>query len=214
MSKKFLFPALALAILTMVSVGCKKSGTTPTTPAAQNFSPLTANSSWTYKNTPGSNVTITATNRDTMALGKTYRVLTSSTGGNVYLGKEGDNYYRFGSAAQLNITAAEELYLKANESISGTWTATQNFTFSGLPVTANLTYSIKEKGISRTVGGKAFSKVTYVRLDISISLLGNIGGGDFYYAEGVGLIENAILVSVPGQAAINQKQELTAYTIK
>ncbi len=53
-----------------------------------------------------------------------------------------------------------------------------------------------------------------VRLDLSIAGLGTIGGGDFYYAEGVGLIENALNVTVPGQAVINQTQVLTAYSIK
>lgn len=216
MNFKFLRASLSGMLGLLIMAGCGKDNSTPGGTASVNFSPLTANSTWTYLNTPGSSFTLTATNRDTVANGKTYRVLSNSTGGNNYLGKSGSNYYRFGTIAQLNISAAEELYLKDDQPVNATWLATQSFTVPGipLPLTANLNYSIKEKGISRTVASKAFSNVSHVRLDISITGLGSIGGGDFYYAEGVGLIENGIKINVPGQAAIDQTQVITAYTIK
>lgn len=213
---KFLTSALPSIVGLMLAAGCSKSTSTPDVIATVNFSPLTANSTWTYLNTPGSSFTLTATNKDTVANGKTYRVLLNSTGGNNYLGKSGSNYYRFGSIAQLSISAAEELYLKDDQPVNATWLTTQNFNVPGipLPLTANLNYSIKEKGISRTVASKVFSNVTHVRLDLSITGLGPIGGGNFYYAAGIGLIENVINVNVPGQAAINQTQVLTSYSIK
>lgn len=215
MHLKFLITALPGILGLFLAVGCSKDNL-PSVVSTVDFSPLTANSTWTYQNTPGGTFTLTATNRDTVANGKTYRVLLNSTGGNNYMGKSGSNYYRFGSIAQLNISAAEELYLKDDQQVNATWLATQSFTVPGipLPLTANLNYSIKQKGISRTVASKAFANVTHVRLDLSITGLGSIGGGDFYYAEGVGLVENMININVPGQAAINQSQVLTAYTIK
>ncbi len=216
MKFKILRVALPGILGLFLAAGCGKDNPTPDVPATVDFSPLTANSTWTYQNTPGASFTLTATNKDTVANGKTYRVLLNSTGGNNYLGKSGSNYYRFGTIAQLNISAAEELYLKDDQPVNATWLATQSFTVPGipLPLTANLNYSIKEKGISRTVASKAFSNVTHVRLDLSITGFGSIGGGDFFYADGVGLIENEIKINVPGQAAINQTQVLTAYTIK
>lgn len=216
MNFKILRVALPGILTLLLAAGCGKESSTPGGTATIDFSPLTPSSTWTYQNTPGSSFTLTATNKDTVANGKTYRVLLNSTGGNNYLGKSGSNYYRFGTIAQLNISAAEELYLKDDQPVNATWVAAQSFTVPGipLPLTANLNYSIKEKGISRTVASKAFGNVTHVRLDLSITGFGSIGGGDFYYAEGVGLIENEIKISVPGQAAINQTQVLTSYTIK
>ena len=216
MNFKLFRSAMPFLLGLMLAAGCSKNTSTPDVVSTADFSPLTANSTWTYQNTPGGSFTLTATNRDTAANGKTYRVLLNSSGGNNYLGKSGSNYYRFGSIAQLNISAAEELYLKDDQLVNATWLTTQTFTVPGipLPLTANLNYSIKEKGISRTVATKAFTNVTHVRLDLSITGLGAIGGGDFYYANGVGLIENEIKVNVPGQAAINQTQVITAYSIK
>ena len=195
---------------------CSKNDPQPDPPAAANYSPQTANSTWTYKNTPGSTFTLTATNRDTTANGKTYKVYLNSSGSNNYMGKTGSSYYRFGSIAELGLNAVEELYLKDDQAVNATWLITQAFTAPGIPVplTASLNYTIKEKGITRTVGSKLFTNVIHVRLDLSVTILNSIGGGDFYYAEGVGLIENAINVSVPGQAAINQTQVITDYSIK
>lgn len=209
--------AASICLSTLVFINCsKKNDTSRGSASAVNYSPLTANSSWTYLNTPGSSFTLTATSRDTVANGNTYRVLTNSLGGNNYLRKDGSNYYRFASLAELNISALEELYLKADQPVNGTWMASQIFNITGfpIPITANLNYTIKEKGITRTVSGKAFSNVTHVRLDISLAGLGAIGGGDFYYAEGIGLIENAVKVNAPGQAPIDQTMILTAYVIK
>ena len=192
--------------------GCKKGSVE----VALDFSPLTAGSTWTYQNTPGTPFTLTATNRDTVAAGKTYRVLTSTGGVNNYRGKSGNDYYRFGAFAVAGLNGVEELYLKDNQEVNGTWSASQNITVPNIPfpLTGILTYTIKSKGSTRTVAGKSFSNVIYVRLDISISGLGSIGGGDFYYAEGVGLIESTLNITAPGQPAINQTQILTAYSIK
>ncbi len=209
--------AAMVCLSTMLFINCSKNNdNSPGFASASNYSPLTANSTWTYLNTPGSSFTLTATSRDTVANGSTYRVLNNSSGGNNYLRKDGNNYYRFGSLAELNIGALEELYLKADQPVNGIWMASQTFNITGfpIPITANLNYTVKDKGITRTVSGKAFSNVTHVRLDISIASLGAIGGGDFYYAEGIGLIENAVKVNVPGQAAIDQTIILTAYSIK
>ena len=205
----------ALVVCVVILTGCSKDDAAGGS-TALDFGPLTANSTWTYKNNPGSSFTVTATSRDTVAAGRKYRVLLNSSGSNLYLAKAGSAYYRFGSIADLGVAAVEELYLKDDQPVNATWQITQAFIAPGipLPLTANLNYSIKEKGITRVVSGKTFNNVINVRLDLSIVGLGNIGGGNFYYAEGVGLIENAINVTVPGQAAISQSQVLTAYSIK
>lgn len=200
---------LITILSSLIFTNCKKTSS----PVASDYNPVTAGSSWTYIS--GSSVfKLTATNRDTVAAGRNYKVLTNSNGPNNYVAKNGNDYFRFGAIAAIGANGIEELYLKGNEDINGTWSGSQSFTAPGFgAVTANLKYTIKAKGANRTVSGKNFNNVTEVRLDISISGF-SIGGGDFYYAEGVGMIENNINVAIPGQTAIAQTQVLTSYEIK
>ena len=200
-------------------VKCKKDSSSPTT-ATVNYSPLTAGSTWTYNYTENASAnlpfTLTVTGKDTVVNSRTYKVLTSSDATqNKYLAKSDSNYYRFASFA--NIGSFEELYLKDNRDVNGTWTATQTFNYSGSAIPANLTYLVKEKGVSRTVNGTVYNSVIHVRLDISVMLpiIGNsnIGGGDFYYAKDIGLIENSISVGALGQT-FTSTETLTAHQIK
>jgi hypothetical protein len=207
--KMFLVAASALTLFT----NCSKDD--DPTPASENFSPLTANSTWTYKNNPGSTFTLTATNRDTVAQGLSFRVLTNSGGANNYLAKSGNSYYRFGAIAELNLNGVKVLYLKGNEAVNATWDTTITVAIPGFgTVPATLKYTIREKAATRVVGTKTFTNVTRVRLDLSVPFPITLGGGDFYYAEGIGLIESDVNVTVPGQAPYVQSQILTDYSIK
>jgi hypothetical protein len=193
----------------MLLTSCSKNSDSP----EPNYSPTTAGSSWTY--TTGSNLfTITATNRDTVAGGKTYRILANNNGPNNYVAKDSGDYYRYGAIAAIGANGIEELYLKDNLDVNGTWSSSQAVNVPGYPpLTAKLTYTIKAKGTTRVVSGKTYNNVIQVRLDISI-LSVSLGGGDFYYADGIGLIENNVAIAVPGQPNISQVQLLTAYEIK
>jgi hypothetical protein len=212
--KKTFLPVCFVCSAMLFFTQCKKDESS--IPAASNFSPLTAGSNWTYKYTEGaatSTIVLTATNRDTVANAKTYKVLSSSDGTLSYLAKVGNDYYRFASFPAIGVNSFEELYLKDNKAVNETWTGTASFKYSGTDVTANLTYTVKGKGESRTVNGKVYNNVTHVRLDIAV--FANIGGGDFYYQEGVGLIEDSILVTPPlGGQAYSSKQEIISYVIK
>jgi hypothetical protein len=213
--KKTLHLLCFAAISMLLFTQCKKD--TVTTAPAENFGPLTPASSWTYKYTEGTTIsytyTLTVTNKDTAANGKTYKVLSSSNGSNTYMAKVGNDYYRFASFPAIGVNSFEELYLKDNKALNETWTGSTSFKYAGLDIMANLNYTIKGKGISRTVNGKAFTNVTHVRLDLGV--FGSvIGGGDFYYQEGVGLIENTILVTPPGGQPYTAKLEIVTYEIK
>ncbi len=192
---------------------CNKSNTTP---SSENYSPSTTGSTWTYLNTPGGASTLTITTKDTVAAGKTYKVLSNSSGTNNYRAKIGGDYYRFGVVPTIGAGGVEELYLKDGQSVNSSWSATQTFSIQGYPgpATATFTYILKEKGIAKTVATKAYTNVTHVRLDITVALLGNIGGGDFYYANGIGLIDGLLTINVPGQPIVTQAQVLTSYDIK
>lgn len=216
--KKYFLSFCLIACSLLLFTQCKKADLiTPT--GTVNYSPLSAGSSWTYNFTENASsaktFTLTVTDKDTVVNGRTYKVLTNSDGSqNNYLAKSDSNYYRF--AAFADIGSFEELYLKDNREVNSTWpgTATINYLGSPFPLVADLTYTIKEKGISHSVNGKAYNDVIHIRLDIDIALAGgNVGGGDFYYAKDIGLIENNISLTFLGQS-YTSKQELTASTIK
>ncbi len=119
---KFKNCGAALVLIFLLS-GCGKDS-----PVKIDYSPLTAGSTWTYENTPGTPFTLTATNRDTVALGKTYKILTNSNGPNNYRAKVGNEYYRFGAFATVGLNSVEELYLKDNVAVNATWSSSQNIT--------------------------------------------------------------------------------------
>ena len=216
MKKGFLHTCLFSMVIAGVFSSCQKDISGNVSTPAVTFSPLTTGSTWTYQTNGTTTFTLTATSKDTLIISRTYKVLSNSNGPNNYLAVTGNDYYRFGDFPAISTTGVEELYLKGNLAVSGVWTAIQNIT-TPIATTINMGYSIKEKGTTRTVAGKLFSNVTKVRLDLTNAFLGNLGGGDFYYAQGVGLIENniAIVAVVPlGIPAFNQVQILTAYSIK
>ena len=203
-------------LLTVISCSILFTQCKKTTDSVQpDYSPLTAGSTRTYLSS-GSTYTLTATNKDTTVNSHTYRVLTNSAGGNNYLGKSGNDYYRFGTLSGIGINNLEELYLKDNSDVNTTWKIDQSFTYPGVPIplTATLNYTIKAKGVSHTVNGKNFDNVVQVRLDLSISGFGSVGGGDFYYAAGVGMIESDIAVNAVGVGSFNETTTLTAYQVK
>jgi hypothetical protein len=200
-------------IIFFMLTGCQKKDVEDKTP---NYTPSTAGSTWTYSSNTGQSYTLTATDRDTVAMGRTYKVYSSTNGVNQYRTKQGSDYYRFGVLPVIAPAGMEELYLKDNQDVATFWQTTQTFMAPGIPIplVATLKYTMVEKGISRTVSGKAFSDVLHVRLDVTVSNLGSVGGGDFYYANWVGLIESSLQLSAQGTQFVNSTEILTAYTIK
>lgn len=209
-SKTLLLAASVLFVLT----NCQKDKETEA--SATDYSPMSAGSTWTYQPNAGPSYTLTTTSRDTVALGRTYKVFTSNVGVNVYQARSANEYYRFGTVPGLSGSGYETLYLKDNQEVNVFWQSTQNITVPGipLPLAATLKYTIKEKGIARTVNGKNFSDVIHVRLDITVAGFGSVGGGDFYYANKIGLIESSLLISAQGMELANTSEVLTAYSIK
>jgi hypothetical protein len=220
MQKRLMYVALVACSVFMFGK-CNKDDVTP---PVINFSPLTAGSTWTYSTNTGSSFTLTATSRDTAVNGKAYRVLTNSAGPNNYVTKVNNDYYRYGIFAAVGNTGIEELYLKDNVDANGTWTENRTIpvTIPGTPpvtltVPVVLKYVIKSKGGARTVSGKNFNNVIEVRLDISATGFGALADGTFYYADGVGLVEQTINVyanALAGIPASTNTQILTSYTIK
>jgi hypothetical protein len=210
-----LFTAVIVAAL--CGAGCKKK----TTAVATNYLPLKVGNKWTYRNTPpGTNNTLTVTDKDTTINGRMYMVLSNTAGPSNYWAKVGNDYYRYALTSQIpGQSGLEELYLKGEVALNTTWNASQPVNITGFGmVNIKQNYKITELGITKTVQGKVYNDCAHVRLDLvaSVPLLGDqsIGGGDFYYANGVGLITYTLSVTVPGQAAINQQSDLISYEFK
>lgn len=202
----------AIAIITFSA--CKKDGGS-TPPAPPEYMPMTAGSTWTYQPSQGSAYTLTATSRDTVALGKTFKVFTNSNGENRYRMKSGNDYYRLTIIPDIAPNGFAELYLKDNQPVKSTWKISLPVSVPNIPIplTADLNYTIKAKDTTVSVNNKVFNKVIRVRLDVSLASFGTIGGGDFYYADKVGLVETKFEINMQGQQ-VNQSEILTAYSIK
>ena len=200
--------------------GCKKDDTDDNTGGTNNntadYSPLSTGSTWTYESSNGTSYTLTSSGKDTVAMGKTYKVLANSNGANVYKMKSGTDHYQYVVIPELGSTGIEALFLKEEAAVNATWQHSQLLTVPNipLPLPTTFTYTLKEKGISRTVKGKAFADVIHVGLVVSVTGLGSLGGGEVYYAKGVGLIEGSLRLTFSGTEVVNQTNLLTSYTIK
>jgi len=219
--KKILLAFLAISI---AIISCKKDKSTPTSATTDNYMPVTANSTWQYKtvnnlmvNNDSLMYTVTSTNRDSSINSKIYHVLTTTNGPNQYRNITGNDYYTFQALPQaLGGSAVETIYLKDNVAANGSWNQLYNITASGLPVTINLTNTIAEKGIGRTVNGIAYTDVIHVTTTLSVSLLGSpLPGGavitdiQSYYAKKVGMIESKNKISINFSGITNDIDQLT-----
>ena len=200
MSRKLLF---LLCLLVLFANCNKKKAATPDA-----YYHTAANSSWNYQNVNSSagapittNYVVTSTNRDTTAMGKTYHVFTNSASGNQYYNHTGSDYYQLDSL-KLAATAVlfDRLYLKDEATVGTGWTQSLNLTIPAIPIPVPITvsYSIAEKGISRTVNGIAYSDVIRVSTSINTSLLPTAITSTInsYYARKYGLIENSTVVAI------------------
>ena len=214
--KKPLLSISFVASVLLLFTGCSKDDSPSS--AATDFSPSTSGSNWNYRYTEGATVKtfkMTAI-KDTTINSKAYKIYTNDLIDTTYMGKSGNDYYRFQSFPALGLNNFEELYLKDNLEVNGTWSSSTAIKYSGYDIPVTLYDTIKGKGETRIVEGKTYNDVTHVKLGIVTTIFGNIGGGDFYYAKGVGLIDNNISVTPPANlgARYSSSQTLLSYEIK
>lgn len=192
-------------LLTITFFSCKNDEV-PAPPAPVQYMSLTAGSTWNYEltnNLPApttSSFTLTATDRDSVINGKSYRILTNSAGSlNEYSNITGNDYYNFMNLPEaLGGAGVEFLYLKDNVAVGLSWTQTFPATVSGISFSAKLTNTITEKGITKTVKSITYNDVIHVTTTISIEIAGfPLPPGAIttdvhsYYAPKVGLIQSA-----------------------
>lgn len=201
--KKAIFGLLILSVLLF---SCKKDSSTGGSGNTSDYMSLTAGQARTFETTDNvasstsSNVS-TSTNRDSTVNGRSYHVFTNSDGSSGYFNVSGSDYYSYTELPALSNLQLELLYLKTNLAVNGTWSQSINVTVPGLPFPLPVTISntIKEKGISRTVGANNYSEVIRVETGIAVSglpagaLTTNIQS---YYAPRYGLIENTTVLGL------------------
>jgi hypothetical protein len=205
---------LAAVLVSLSFLACKKND--KNVAEVPNYFPSTVGSNWKYQPSQGAAYTITATSRDTMALGISYKVYISTDGQNRYRTRVANEYFQFLAIPQILPNGVNELYLKDNQPVGATWSLSQMVTVPNIPfpVSISLAYSIKTKDTSMTVNNKPYTKVIKVGQDISVQGFGNIGSGSFFYADKVGLIKSEVNIAIPGQPATNASETLLSFEIK
>lgn len=170
-----------LGILSMIIFGisCKKDDPPKPAPPVYNYLNTNNASSWNYELVNNLTITtslysLTSTNRDSTINGKSYHVFTNSgTTGNEYYNITGNEYYNFRSLpSAFGGGNVENIYLKDNLSVNGTWSQSFPVMASGFPAVVTLTNTIAEKGITKVVNGVTYNDVIKVSTSITASISG------------------------------------------
>lgn len=228
MQKNLLF--FTLLLITLSASNCKKNPDT-TPPVTTDYQPLTTGSEWNYTVT-GTNAgtfKVTATSKDSVISGRTYKVFTNSSAANEYYYKSSGDYFRYNSIKELNNQLVEVLYLKDNLAKNQQWTELKTVSINvgpplgTVPVTVQFVFTVTEKGIDYIVNGVTFKDVIKITAVPAFSVL--VGGVpntipstsdlQYFYSKNVGLIYSKTILTIPA-ASINASSEtkLGAYIIK
>jgi len=219
-----------LLLITLSAVNCKKN-TDTTPPVTTDYQPLTTGSEWNYTVT-GTNAgtfKITATNKDSVISGRSYKVFTNSGAANEYYYKSSGDYFRYNSIKELNNQLVEVLYLKDNLAKGQTWTETKTVNINvgpplgTVPGTVQFVFTVSEKGIDHIVDGVTFKDVIKITAvpTFSVLVMGtptsvpSTSDLQYFYSKNIGLIYSKTILAIP-LASINASSEtkLGAYTIK
>ncbi len=198
-----------IALVSTLFLSCSKnsnngSPTGPGTPTT--FINNSAGSTWSYHETNSStgtpvesDYTVTSTNSDTTIQGKAFHVYSYSFGGFQYLNQSSTDYYQYDSIPGIS-SSFVRLFLKTNLDPGQTWDQNINVTVPNTSTTIPvvLANKIADKN-SRTVNGINYQNVIHVQTTILAAPLpaGALQSAiDTYYAQGVGLIESSIVISI------------------
>ncbi len=220
---KRLLTVIAL-IATMSS--CKKSSNT--TLLNTSFSPVTVGSTWTYLRNSSDSAfkdsvyKFTATD-STIAVGDTiYSVVNTSAGGDIYYAAIDTGYFRRGSLLSSlgipELSTFSEYYLPKILIKNATWSNHLIITYQGIKLPVTLAYTLQGAADGLSVLGNNFSNVAHVSATFTTIIYGTpiqLGTGDFYYAEGIGLISfNLTTIDPITHVTATTTFKLKSYTIK
>ncbi|NCD70330.1 hypothetical protein [Mucilaginibacter agri] len=201
MNLKSTFKTLTiLCLLATLITACKKDTSAPddeTTSTSNSYQPLTLNSNWKYAvDFPTKDTTVMTITSGTKTFnGKVYQSIQSKgksgTSTGYYFNK--DHFFNMRNSAAGTGDVIDFTYLNDTAKVNYTWTAkiTDDGTLDGIP--ARMTGKIVEKGISKTISGKTYSKVIHTTVNLQYALSGSsydtYATYDFYVAQGIGIIE-------------------------
>jgi hypothetical protein len=218
--KKFLFFVSIIAVF----ASCQKEvdgslgnsgGSGGSGGPVSDYQPVTANSEWDYTSTTSGSTHTVALGTDTMINGLRYYKFNSTSGGATergYISKVNGVYRTYGNFDPVG-QVVELIYLK-DSAIGSNWTNT--ISVSGFSNYHK--YTVARRDIQYTVNGKTYNTVIELNYDFSVdNPLGggvlSIGGGKYYYAKGVGLIEAYFGFSFLGVSS-SDTTRLVNYTIR
>ena len=183
--------------------------------AISDYQPVSANSEWDYTSTNGGSTHTVALGTDTTINGLRYYKFDNTNGGATergYISKVNGVYRTYGNFDPVG-QVVELIYLK-DSAIGSNWTNTISIGgFSNYHK-----YTVSKRDIQHTVNGKTYNTVIELNYDFSVdNPLGggaiSIGGGKYYYAKGVGLIEGYFNFSFLGVTS-SDTTRLVSYTIR
>jgi hypothetical protein len=220
-----------LAFLPIVYAGCADNAYTPTPPAQpDSYLPETYGSTWRYRDSiyhdNADSATVNGIKIDTLTLtinGNTtdvngmicYNAIVSSVKngpGTVYFHAHEHILGLLESTPPFGMTNFD--FLVDTAKVGYTWgsTPSENTLLNGYPVTSINT--VKEKNITKVVGGITFTQVVHTTANFQISINGapyhNIAYYDFYLAKNIGLIEKDAYV----YGNLNETETIIDYVIK
>jgi hypothetical protein len=182
----------------------KDSGTT-TPVVISDYFPTSVNSYWKYTETiTGDSSLMTATSKDTLIAGNTYRMFVSnspSTGlDTFYYRKSGGSYFEYGQMDELTLGGSARFefpFLKDNVAANTSWESTPAATtLNGFGGNAKIKFTIIANNIQTTVNGIVRDSTIQVRRDYMFapSLTGgtlytSIGQVDAFYVKNAGLLK-------------------------
>ncbi|MCX6272603.1 MAG: hypothetical protein NTU44_15560 [Bacteroidetes bacterium] len=176
---------LFFAVLAFL-VSCKKTEDKKVVLPPDNFQPVSAMSTWTYSEFPGSAVyTITSTGLDSTFNAEKYKEMFSNVSGLFWFRKENGNYYQLFEAGT---EKQEYLYLKDKGAVGDHW----EFSHVVNGLNATFKYKILEMNTPRLVNGIIYEQVITVKrdtyLDFGTGVDSLYTSEDYSFANDVGLI--------------------------
>ena len=179
------------------------------------YQPVSANSEWDYLSTNSGPTHTVALGTDTIINGLRYYKFNSTTNAGTergYISKVNGVYRTYGNFDPVG-QVVELIYLK-DSAIGCNWT--NRISVNGFSNYHK--YTVSKRDISHTVVGKTYNSVIELTYDFSVDdPLGgsviSVGGGKYYYAKGVGLIEAYFGFSFFGVSATDTTR-LLRYTIR
>jgi hypothetical protein len=216
--KKTIF---ALFSICLIATSCKKDKSDPVNPIADKpYMNINAGTNWTYDviTDPGTGTqttvidTVTVTSTDTTINARVYKIVNHTNGNaKAYFNVTGSDYYEFRELAAAG-AQVEQLYLKDNVALNGTWSQDVSINIPGVPVPVpiHIENTVMEKGNSKTVNGITYNDVIMVKTDLTSSLLpgGIVSDIRSYYTRNIGLIEGDYNIEVSAASIAIHSQTL------